>query len=72
MFQKPPPTKMVPPLTPIALTQPSVIGCQAVAAPVFASRAAIELRRWPPILVKNPPAYTTLPETVRAFTGSVD
>ncbi len=38
-------------------------GSHEVAKPVELLSAAIPIRDWPPILLKNPPAYTVLPLT---------
>src|SRR6059036_3022945 len=46
----------------------SGFGSQEVASPVVASSAAMWFRACPPMLVKNPPAYTVVPLTASAQT----
>src|SRR5213592_4711948 len=48
----------------------SGFGSQGVASPVVASSAAMWFRACPPMLVKYPPAYTVVPLTARAPTGT--
>ena len=71
MVVKDPPAYTMLPLMAMALTLLLAVlafGFHAVAKPVVASRAAMRLRDCPPMVVKDPPAYTMLPLTARALT----
>src|SRR4051794_38161753 len=52
----------------MVLTVPSAFGFQVSASPVPCDRRATRFRGWPPMLVKLPPAYRSVPSTASALT----